>query len=230
MLIDPTTKLQELGKDLLTARRFFRRFGVEVDAEPAMTLSEACVQAGISHGDFLHSLRIMSPEHLATPSLEDWAQSPPADLARHIVQHHHAYARLELGRLEQQMGDALRSESRPHPELLEIREPFLRLKKDLLEHMLLEEEQLFPAILAREGSHPLAIRTLEDLHGTACSEHAAVVALFQDIAVRTGNFQPPLNASPSLRTIYCGLRNLEEDLVLHLYLENNLLFPMAVAW
>jgi len=229
MQIDPDSRIQDLGKEQLTARRLFRRFGVEVESEPEMTLSQACLQAGISHGDFLHTLRVMSPEHRAAPSLEDWARSSPAELVRHIVQQHHAYARLELQRLDLKMFDAARLVEGELPQLMAIREPFLRLKQDLLNHLDLEEEHLFPAILAQETT-PLSIRTLEDLHGTAHSEHAAVEALFQDIAGLTGNFRGPAEASTALRSVYRGLRNLEEDLVLHIYLENNLLFPMAVAW
>ena len=230
MSIPPDTRLRDLGKELLTARRFLRRLGVNVDTGPDMTVLEACGLAGISHEDFLHSLRIMSPEHAPLPTLDQWAQSPPAQLVRHIVDHHHAYARLELKRLDHWMIEVLDSEKGTIPVLLELRKPFLCLKKSLTEHLLLEEERLFPAILAGRSSDPLAIRTLEDLHGTARTEHAAVEPLLRDIVLLTEDFRVPMSASPTLRMIYHGLRNLEEDLVLHIYLENNLLFPMAVAW
>lgn len=224
MPIQPNTQIQELGKDLLTARRFFRRFGIDINAHPGMTLSDVCAQAGISHSDFLHSLKIMNPERKAQVSLDAWAEAPAEDLVHHIVDRHHAYARRELERLRLLIDDV--SEESESPEIQRIREPFQRLYRDLLEHLRMEEEHLFPSFLGK--GTPRVLRTLEDLHDSAVAEHSAVEALIQDIAVLTRNFRIPEGASLSLRSLYRGLRDLEEDLVLHLYLENHLLFPMAI--
>jgi regulator of cell morphogenesis and NO signaling len=225
MPIQPNTQIQELGKALLTARRLFRRFGIDINANPGMTLSEACAQAGITFADLLYSLRVMNPK--ANPTLKELSQTPPAKLAKHVVDRHHAYARRELARLSLLMEDVVRPEEPAYNETRELQEPFQRLFQELIKHMDLEEHQIFPSLLA-EG-HALGLKTLEDLHTMAVAEHSAVEALFQDIAIRTRNFRIPEGASLSLRSLYRGLRELEEDLLLHLYVENHLLFPMIVG-
>jgi regulator of cell morphogenesis and NO signaling len=62
----------------------------------------------------------------------------------------------------------------------------------------------------------------------ALKEHEAVEELFQNIGIITRNFSLPLGAPPLVRSLYLGLRDLEEDLFMHIYLENHLLFPRSV--
>ena len=221
MQIEAGTRLQDLGKDFAKARRLFRRLGIELDAHSERTVAEVCETAGISQKDFARTLTAMAP---AEPTMEDWAQAPLGDLVRHIVDRHHAYTRRELARLDRLLEEALATEQMP--ELVQIRGHFRLLKEDLLQHLDMEERTIFPSIL-KEGGTPL-LSTLEDLHRMALKEHEAAEELFQNIGILTRNFALPLGASPGIRSLYLGLRDLEEDLFMHIYLENHLLFPRTL--
>lgn len=229
MQMDPETRLRELGQELAKARRLFRRLGVDVDSQSQLSVSEACDRAGISFKDFTRTLLAMTPAKGTTPSLDDWAQAPIPDLVRHIQNRHHVYTRQELARLERLLEEAANGHGEQHPELKQIRGHFLNLKDDLLKHLDMEERVLFPSILTSgtEGREP-AFATLDDLHRLALKEHEAAEELFQNIGVITRNFSLPLGAAPVVRSLYLGLRDLEEDLFVHIYLENHLLFPRTV--
>lgn len=226
MQIDPGTRLQELGKEFPKARRLFRRLGVEIDPKSERTVSEACEQAGISVKDFARTLIAMTP---ATPMVENWAQAPLQDLISYIQDRHHVYTRQELIRLGRLLEEAVNGHSEQHPELLQIRSHFHHLREDLLQHLDAEEQVIFPSILknSTEGTSPI-FATLDDLHQMALEEHEAAEELFQNIGILTRNFALPLGAAPVVRSLYLGLRDLEEDLFMHIYLENHLLFPRTV--
>jgi regulator of cell morphogenesis and NO signaling len=223
MQIDAGTRLQDLGHDFAKTRRLFRRLGIELDAQSQRTVGEACEEAGISLKDFARTITAMAP---AGRTMEDWAEAPLQDLVTHIVNRHHAYTRQELPRLERLLEEALAAQGAQLPELAQIRGHFRLLKDDLLQHLEVEERTIFPAIL-KEGGAPL-LATLDDLHRMAMKEHEAAEELFQNIGILTRNFALPLGASSVVRSLYLGLRDLEEDLFMHIYLENHLLFPRTL--
>ena len=45
----------------------------------------------------------------------------------------------------------------------------------------------------------------------------------------TGNYALPDDACPTFRALYEELERMEEDLHQHIHLENNILFPRAIA-
>ena len=229
MQINPETRLQELGKEFSKARRLFRRLGVEIELQSERKVSEACELAGISVKDFARTLIAMTPEKGTTPTIEDWALAPLQDLITYIQDRHHVYTRQELSRLGRLLEEAVNNHSEQHPELLQIQSHFLHLREDLIQHLDAEDRVIFPAILnnATAGTSPV-FTTLDDLHQMALKEHEAAEELFQNIGILTHNFAVPPGAAPVIRSLYLGLRDLEEDLFMHIYLENHVLFPRTV--
>jgi regulator of cell morphogenesis and NO signaling len=59
------------------------------------------------------------------------------------------------------------------------------------------------------------------------AEHERVGALLKDIRRLSQDFAAPDDACPSFRTTYQALEGLEADLMRHIHLENNVLFPRA---
>jgi regulator of cell morphogenesis and NO signaling len=60
-------------------------------------------------------------------------------------------------------------------------------------------------------------------------EHVSAGGALGEIRSLTGDFQPPSYACTTVRALYEGLQALESDLHLHIHLENNILFPRAIA-
>ena len=56
-------------------------------------------------------------------------------------------------------------------------------------------------------------------------EHAKNLARLRELA---GGFVPPEEACESWRALYLGLAQLESELMQHIHLENNVLFPRAL--
>ena len=115
-------------------------------------------------------------------------------------------------------------------ELDQVAIHFRSLEKDLLAHFQMEERNLFPAICAldHDGPTPISLSTPKEQLRTIHAEHQAVEELFLNIRMLTSDYALPPDASTSLRALYLGLRDLEDDLHIHLYLENHLLFPRVL--
>ncbi len=89
--------------------------------------------------------------------------------------------------------------------------------------MMKEEQMLFPAILAgRRGGHVhMPIRVMMHEH----DDHGENLRRLRELAT---DFRPPVEACATWRALYAGLEKLESELMEHIHLENNVLFPRAL--
>jgi regulator of cell morphogenesis and NO signaling len=60
-------------------------------------------------------------------------------------------------------------------------------------------------------------------------EHADAGELMREMRALSKDFSAPADACISFQTLYRALAELEADLHQHIHLENNILFPKAVA-
>src|SRR5690606_38987623 len=93
-----------------------------------------------------------------------------------------------------------------------------------------EEALVFPAIKAvADGAATPAERSLRELIGEMEEEHDRAGALMQEIRRLSNDFQPPEGACNTYRAAFAKLEEFEDDLHRHVHLENNVLFPKALA-
>jgi hypothetical protein len=121
------------------------------------------------------------------------------------------------------------SRSRKRKWVREIDEIFERFAAELEEHMMTEEAILFPAIRRCEagtcgsGKELAApIRVMEQDHETAGDDVSRMRTLSNGFAI-------PEGACMTFRAMLDGLRELDEDLQVHVHKENNVLFPRVLA-
>jgi regulator of cell morphogenesis and NO signaling len=102
-------------------------------------------------------------------------------------------------------------------------------------HMQKEEQILFPYIDALERSasgngsvEPPFFQTVRNPIHTMMREHDSAGELVRKIRKASNEYEAPADACTSYQATYQELRRFEEDLHLHVHLENNILFPRAV--
>jgi regulator of cell morphogenesis and NO signaling len=229
MQIDPLTPIDTLTAEYPQARRLLCRLGVDVLTEGNLSLREAALRHGLPVQELVQGLGPLAAED-GTRVTQDWLKASKAQLVAHIVNYHHSFTREELARLGPLLEAARTSDLAAHPELAELRLHFLNLERDLLAHFQMEEKNLFPALVATDkgGATPISLSTPKEQLRTINAEHQAVEELFLNIRMLTDDYTVPRDASPSLRGLYLGLRDLEDDLHIHLYLENHLLYPRVL--
>jgi regulator of cell morphogenesis and NO signaling len=227
MQIDPLTLIEQIAAEHPGTRRLLCQFGVDVMTDGGLTLRQAALRQGVPVQE---AIRVLEPGTRPEPGTQDWLKATKTQLATHIVSHHHVHTRSELTRLGHLMATVVDTEAAAHPEVVELARHFANLEKDLLAHFQMEEKNLFPAIRAAEhgGPVPISLSTPEEQLQTILAEHQAAEELVLNIRAITDDYTLPKEAGRDLRTLYLGLRELEDDLHLHLYLENHLLYPRVL--
>ncbi|WP_243324815.1 iron-sulfur cluster repair di-iron protein [Geothrix sp. SG200] len=231
MNVELDTKVGELVMARPETMRYFERLGIDYCCGGHRSLGEACDLAKQDAAKVMADLATLEPPAAGVPSLQDWTRASLAELIQHIVTTHHDYLREELPRLDMLMGKVLRAHGPNHGELARVGEIFQALAADLMPHLMKEEQILFPYITQMEqgasgsscfGSVQSPIRVME-------MEHEAVGALLAELRELTDSYTVPADGCNTFRALYDGLETMERDLHLHIYLENQVLHPRALA-
>lgn len=162
-------------------------------------------------------------------------KSWPLDLLiDYIEKKHHRYVESTIPVLKQYLSKLYKVHGKRHPELLEINEHFNASAGELAMHMKKEELVLFPyvrkMVRAKQNSENLDVpgfSTVKNPIRAMMHEHENEGERFRKIALLSNGYTPPADACNTYRVAYSLLKEFEEDLHLHIHLENNILFPKA---
>ena len=97
-----------------------------------------------------------------------------------------------------------------------------RIHEEVKAHLASEEQILFPMILAGHG--PKAGGHVRDLS----AEHDDLGGKLSRLRYLTQDFGVPEDGCITWITLYMGLEQLEVEIMKHVHLENNVLFPKAL--
>ena len=219
--------LAEVVSALPDSTRVLESFGLDYCCGGHRSLGDASADAGIGSGVVLDALADIEsgPE-------PDWASMGPVELVDHIENTHHAYLHSELGRLDALAEKVAGFHGARHHEVIEVEAVYGELHADLEPHFMKEERVLFPMIRAlvtssdASSSHCGSVRNPISV---MMLEHDRAGELLELLSVMTNHYQTPEDGSASYRALYDGLARLESDTHLHIYKENNLLFPTVIA-
>jgi regulator of cell morphogenesis and NO signaling len=154
-------------------------------------------------------------------------------LIDYIVQYHHSYVREAIGGILALLPKVEAAHGADHPEVVQVRRCFEQLSAELIEHMTMEELVVFPAVRKIEESGSSAgdgsSTEIETPLSVLTHEHEDAGRLIKQIRSLTGNYTPPLHACPSFQLAWKLLKEFDEDLMQHIHLENNILFPRVAT-
>ncbi len=204
------------------ATKTFGRHGIDFCCGGGRTIREVCEAKGLDADSILEEMRGDLTGSDADP--KRWDEAPLDDLIDHILTTYHRSLDEELPRLEQMARKVLQVHGERMPEVLpELLSTFLGLRAELQDHMMKEEQILFPMIRQGQGSRAGApISVME-------GEHDSAGEALRRLRELTGGFEVPEGACNTWRALWHGLAALEGDLHQHIHLENNILFPRALA-
>ncbi len=150
-------------------------------------------------------------------------------------QPYHRYVEEKIQEIKSYLGKICKVHGNHHPELFEINELFHACAGELAMHMKKEELILFPFIRkmvkAKLQGTPLDAShfgTVENPINMMKHEHDAEGERFRKIFQLSNSYTPPQDACNTYKVTFALLKEFEEDLHLHIHLENNILFPKAV--
>ncbi|MGB8769757.1 MAG: iron-sulfur cluster repair di-iron protein [Candidatus Korobacteraceae bacterium] len=234
MTIATTKTVGELAAEMPNATREFEKLGIDYCCGGNRTLGEACAEAKISVDEALQ--RLEKSMSVKSPDSKDRQNQPLADLIAHIVNTHHVFVREECPRIETLSAKVVGVHGKNHPELLQVQETFSALAEELRVHLMKEEQVLFPyivrleeSLVAGEPAPPAMFGTVVNPVRMMMQEHDGAGEALRNLRTITKEYSLPEDACISYRTLYDALKGFEADLHQHIHLENNILFPRAVA-
>jgi regulator of cell morphogenesis and NO signaling len=235
MTITTTKTVGEIAAEMPTATREFEKLGIDYCCGGSRTLGDVCAEAKISVDEVLARLEKSNALADQTDST-DWQKQPVADLIAHITGKHHLFVREEGPRIEALAAKVVGVHGKNHPELLPVQKVFSALAEELRVHLMKEEQVLFPyllrleeSVVAGEAAPPAMFGTVVNPVRMMMQEHDGAGDALRTMRSVTNDYSLPADACISYRTLYEALQGFEADLHLHIHLENNILFPRAVA-
>lgn len=154
-----------------------------------------------------------------------------SELVDYIVARHHAYVKEMAPIITGHLNKVADKHGNRYPYLIRINQLFADVIRELINHLMKEEVILFPRIksLEKATDNETAKAEIQSPIKVMLAEHDMAGNLMSQIRELTGNYTPPADACTTFRLLFDELRKFEEDLHLHIHLENNLLFPKAIA-
>jgi regulator of cell morphogenesis and NO signaling len=221
-------------KDYRTAD-VFRKYQLSYCCSGNISLKSACEVKGINFevvsADLRRSTRTF--EFSNNLPFDEWTPEFLIDFLIHI---HHAYLYKTLPTLLATLESFTIGHQVKYPELTITTTLFSRLSGILMQHNRHEDEIIFPYIkqidLAYRRKEPygnLFVRTLrKPLHNIE-QEHLKIQDLLNDLQRETNHFTVPDKACINYQVMYKKLEELYNNLIQHKYLEDEVLFPKAIA-
>jgi len=207
--------------------RIFETLGIDYCCGGNHSLSVACKRARVPIETVLGLLNQPDPR----PRPDAPTDAPLGELAQHIVDRHHGFIRRESPRIQGLLAKVRGKHGPAHPELHELSTLFDTLTQELAEHMLKEERILFPYLQALSGGAETraCFGSVESPIAVMTADHDNAGAILAKMRALSNGYQPPERACPTFHALYAALEEFERDLHWHVHLENNILFPRAIA-
>jgi len=234
MAVTTEKTIKDLVLENPAATRVFEKFGIDYCCGGDKSLEQACREANLPMHQVLDLLDAAATRGAQTDP--DWQEASLSELIAHITSTHHAHTRTEIARLGPLFDKVSSFHGKNHPELLQVQASFRGLAQELTMHMMKEEMVLFPyivgmeqAVIRREAVVPPPFGSVRNPVSMMEHEHDSAGNALREMRHASSGYAPPPDACVSYQTLYKALTDFEADLHQHIHLENNILFPRAIA-
>ena len=158
-------------------------------------------------------------------------------LIDYIINVHHTYIAANLPEICETVERFTKGHVSKYPHLEELPNCLCALRDELLPHIEVENQIIFPYIKqivhayeSRESYAGLLVRTLrKPVENMINHEHEYMRKYIHRIRDLTNNYTPPTPSCVTHKVAFSKLKEFDGDLVQHIHLENNILFPKAIA-
>jgi regulator of cell morphogenesis and NO signaling len=214
----------------------FRKYGIDYCCGGKLPLQMVCEMRGIDTQTVIKELTSATRNIQVSGStnFNSWSVD---FLVEYIINVHHAYLITNLPDLIETLERFVAGHQSKYPFLAGVMETVLELREHLLLHLAEEESVIFPYI--RQIAHAynnhepyaaLLVRTLrKPIENLMNHEQGQFAQYISRLRILTNNYTPAAHACISHKVSFAKLQELEDDLVQHIHLESNILFPKAIA-
>lgn len=226
----------DIVKQYYQTAAVFRGHGIEYCCGGKWPLKLVCETKDIDPEKLIEELH-MAARNITVAGTLPFGNWKIDFLTDYIINVHHEYLRKSLPLISEQLKKFVSEHTKKYPQLPELENHFNQLASTMVPHLLQEEEVIFPYIRqiahayeSQETYASLLVRTLrKPVEDIMHHEHKMLEKALYKFRSLTNNYIPPDASCTSHRLSFSLLKELDDDLVQHVYLENEILFPRAIA-
>lgn len=214
-------KLSELAVSIPGATKIFREYDLDFCCGGSVLLEVAAQQKNLNLAEIEKHLTDLQ-QSKAENNDKDWTSASYAEMIDHIITRFHNRHREQLPELITlaEKVENVHSDRDDCP--IGVAAQLEKIYAELSQHLMKEEQILFPMI--KMGNYAMAsmpIRVMEMEHDEAGQDVEVIKSL-------TNNCTLPADACFSWKALYSGINEFIDDLMHHIHLENNILFPRVL--
>lgn len=222
-----TKTIGSIVTDDFRAASILKEAGIDFCCGGNKSLETACNEKQLAVDVLAEKLNALGTSEIS--SQHDYKNWDLAFLADYIVNTHHQFVKKNLPELlfyTQKIADV---HGENHSELKEVAKLFFEINRELTQHLAQEEEVLFPAIKeVLKNNSQGAKSTIKIEINRMHDEHEFAGGAMDKINEITKGYQVPSDGCNTYQVCFKLLEAFEDDLHIHVHLENNILFPKAL--
>ncbi len=210
------------------AAEIFKNAGIDFCCGGSQSLEQACKEKKLDSS--VLETELAKLEMTTVNAMHNFNEWNLNFLCDYIVNTHHKTVMKLLPQLTVYTQKIAQVHGANHQELIAISALFAEINTELLQHLRNEEEVLFPAI------KELLINNSDEAKATIISEinrmkgeHEFAGGAMDKINVLSDNYSVPADGCSTYQVAYKLLEQFEDDLHIHVHLENNILYPKALS-
>ena len=215
-----------VANDFRTAQ-VFKRWNIDFCCGGKKTLEQACEEKGLETNE----IEILIKDLATSPvnSANDFKNWKLDFLCDYVVNTHHAYVTKSLPDLAFYTQKIATVHGEHHPELIEVALLFSEINTELQQHLKNEERVLFPAIKNALANNDISSKkTIVSEIARMSAEHEFAGGAMDQINQITQHYRLPEDGCSTYQVTFKLLEQFEDDLHIHVHLENNILYPNAL--
>ena len=233
--IDRESLVNEIVSADYRTAAVFRKYGIDFCCGGKQPLNKACDLFGLSEDAIIKELEFVSQTISVSNQLnfEEWDLNFLMDYIIHI---HHDYIKKALPQVIESLKHFAEGHRKKFTYLDELIAIVSDLNREMMPHNNREEESVFPYIRkivhARQNKEPYAgllVRTLsKPMRDMMKHDHQILVESLAKIRRLTNYYAIPDMACTNHKVNFQLLKEMDDDLIQHLRLETEILFPKAI--
>lgn len=227
-------KVGEIVRKNPKAAGLFSAMGIDFCCGGNIFFTEACKKKGLDSQKIWEEIVKVTAEKNVVSGL-DFDSFELDFLADYIVNVHHQYLYKNLPEIRFFVDKVYNKHADKFAYLTEFYELYNALESDLLGHLPKEENVLFPFIkqmvqdiqMNRKPNAPFFGTVNNPIH-IMHDEHDEAGSILHRIREITNDYTAPEDACNSHLVMIDKLKDLDRDLIQHIHIENNILFPKVI--
>lgn len=208
------------------ASEVFKHYKIDFCCGGNRKFSKVAEEQKLDEGEVLEKLQEAFEQiSKVAKGVKNFREMSQYELIEYIEGTHHAYVKRVLPELSELTTKIMRVHGLNHEVLFRVHKLFSTLRAELEQHLIKEEEILFPLI--KEYDRKPSAQSFEKIKQVMKEtedEHEAAGDILKELRKITEDYNVPEDGCNTYAIAFKTLEELEADLFQHIHLENNILF------